>query len=134
MSTHSVNIVEITDIQPHPNADRLNIVHVSGWNCVVARGQFKPGDRAVYVEPDYVVPTARPEFAFLAKGHEDRTEHRMKAVRLRGQLSFGLLVPVPADVAALPVGSNVMENLGIRRYEPPVKSFKPGFDDTLPAD
>lgn len=133
MSTHSVNVVEIAEIQPHPNADRLAIVHVNGWNCVVAKDQFKAGDRAVYVEPDYVVPLARPEFAFLAKGREDKTEHRMKAVRLRGQLSFGLLIPVPDEFADAPAGTNIMDGLGIRRYEPPVKNMNPGVDDTLPA-
>lgn len=130
MSTHAVSIVEIPEILPHDNADRLGIVHIGGWNCVVAKNQFKAGDRAVYVEPDYVVQTGRPEFAFLAK--EGKAEHRMKAIRLRGQLSFGLLIPVPASVADLPTGSNVMEELGIRRYEPPVKNMNPGVDDTLP--
>ncbi len=134
MSTHAVNIVEVPEILPHENADRLGIVNVGGWNCVVAKDQFKSGDRAVYVEPDYVVPLSRPEFTFLAKGKTDKLEHRMKAVRLRGQLSFGLLVPVPGDCADLPVGACVMERLGIRRYEPPVKNFNPGVDDTLPQD
>lgn len=33
MSTHSVSVIEISEIQQHPNADRLAIIHVSGWNC-----------------------------------------------------------------------------------------------------
>lgn len=132
MSTHSINVVEIAELLPHPNADRLAIVHINGWNCVVAKDQFSAGDRAVYVEPDYVVPLNRPEFAFLAKGKEDKTEHRMKAVRLRGQLSFGLLIPLPDEFRDIETGANVMEAMGIRRYEPPVKNFNPGVDDTLP--
>lgn len=134
MSTHSVNIIEIQEVLHHDNADRLGIVQVGGWACVVAKEQFKGGDRAIYVEPDYVVPLDRPEFAFLAKGREDKTEHRMKAVRLRGQLSFGLLIPVPEEFCALPTGSCVMEAMGIRRYEPPVRNMNPGVDDTLPQD
>jgi hypothetical protein len=114
MSTHAVSIVEIPEILPHENADRLGIVTVGGWSCVVAKDQFKAGDRAVYVEPDYVVPLSRPEFSFLAKGKEGKSEHRMKAVRLRGRLSFGLLIPVPEDCAELPAGACVMERLGIR--------------------
>lgn len=132
MSTHAVTIIEVKEVLPHANADRLGIVNIGGWNCVIAKDQFKAGDRAVYVEPDYVVPTNRPEFAFLAKGDPARTEHRMKAVRLRGQISFGLLIPVPDDVADQPTGANVMEALGIRRYEPPVRNMNPGVDDTLP--
>jgi len=132
MSTHSVNIVEIPEVLPHDNADRLGIVHINGWSCVVAKDQFKTGDKAVYVEPDYVVSTSHPAFAFLAKGKEGKLDHRMKAIRLRGQLSFGLLIPVPEDLQDLPVGSDVMEPLGIRRYEPPIRFMKAGADDSLP--
>jgi RNA ligase (TIGR02306 family) len=56
----------------------------------------------------------------------------MKAVRLRGQLSFGLLIPVPDEFRDLPAGSCVMEAMGIRRYEPPARNMNPGVDDTLP--
>lgn len=127
MSTHSVNVIEIKEVRRHENADRLEIVPVNGWQAVVKAGQFKPGDRAVYIEPDYTVPTARQEFAFLAK--DGRERHRLKAVRLRGALSFGLLIPVPDDVADAGVGDNVMDRLGIERYEPPVKLAR---SDELP--
>ena len=130
MSTHSVNIIEIGEVKPHENADRLCVVPVGGWSCVVAKDSFKQGDRAIYIEPDYVVPTDRPEFAFLAK--EGRAEHRLKAIRLRGVISFGLLIPVPSELAERAVGDDVMEVLGIRRHEPPVKLMRPGADDTLP--
>lgn len=129
MSTHSVNIVEVTEVRAHDNAERLEIVPVGGWQAVVKKGQFKPGDRAIYIQPDYTVPTAHPEFSFLAK--EGRDRHRLKAVRLRGVLSYGLLIPVPDALASEPVGSNVMEHLGIERYEPSVTNA--GADD-LPPD
>ena len=128
MSTHSVNVIEITEVRPHDNAERLEIVPVGGWQAVVKKGQFKPGDKAVYVQPDYTVPTARPEFSFLAKEGKDR--HRLKAVRLRGVLSYGLLIPLPDDIPG-EVGADVMADLGIERYEPPVTNA--GADD-LSAD
>lgn len=128
MSTHTVEIIEIAEVKPHPNADRLEIIPVGGWQAVVKKGQFRPGDRAIYVEPDYTVPTARQEFAFLAKPGRDR--HRLKAVRLRGELSYGLLIDVPSDITA-PVGSNVMADLDIKRWEPEVKLT---MADELPQD
>lgn len=127
MSTHAVNVVEISSVLPHGNAERLEIIPVNGWQAVVKKGQFLPGDRAVYIEPDYTVPTARPEFSFLAK--EGRDRHRLKAVRLRGALSFGLLIPVPDELRDRPSGANVMADLGIERYEPPVKLAR---SDELP--
>lgn len=129
MSTHSVNIIEISEVRPHDNAERLEIVPVGGWQAVVKKGQFKVGDRAVYIEPDYTVPTALPEFSFLHK--PERDTHRLRAVRLRGTLSYGLLIPVPDRLSDRALGDNVMEDLGIQRYEPPVTSA--GADD-LPAD
>lgn len=129
MSTHSVNIVTIEKVLPHENAERLEIAPVNGWQAVVKKGQFAPGDRAIYIEPDYTIPTARPEFSFLAK--EGRDRHRLKAVRLRGVLSFGLLIPVPDDLSDLPVGADVMAVLGIERYEPPVKL---AGSDELPVE
>lgn len=118
MSTHSVHIIEIGDVRSHENAERLELIPVGGWQAVVKKGQFKSGDRAVYIPPDYTVPTFRPEFSFLAKEGNDR--HRLKAVRLRGILSFGLLIPAPDELSGRAVGDDVMAALGIERYEPPV--------------
>jgi RNA ligase (TIGR02306 family) len=131
VSTHEVKIIEIKEVRPHDNADRLCIVPVGGWSCVVGKEQFVPGSKAIYIEPDYVVPLDRPEFAFLKKPDSDKTEHRLKAIRLRGVVSFGLLIPVPEGLAGRAVNDNVMEDLGIRRYEPPVKEA--GADE-LPGD
>ena len=121
MSTHSVNIVEIEQVLPHENAERLEIVPVSGYQAVVKKGEFKVGDRAVYIEPDYTVPLDRPEFAFLAKGVIGKVRHRLKAVRLRGALSYGLLIPVPEEFKDRAVGDDVMADMNIERYEAPVQ-------------
>jgi RNA ligase (TIGR02306 family) len=129
MSTHSVSIIEIGEVRPHQNAERLEIVPVNGWQAVVRKGEFKPGDRAIYIEPDYTVPTDRPEFAFLAKDGKER--HRLKAVRLRGVLSFGLLIPVPAALADRLVGEDVMEALAIERYVPAMRASL-AASDALP--
>jgi RNA ligase (TIGR02306 family) len=130
MSTHSVNIIEIGEIRPHENAERLEIVPVNGWQAVVRKGEFKPGDRAIYIEPDYTVPTDRAEFSFLAKGGKDR--HRLKAVRLRGVLSYGLLIPCPQELSLCPVGEDVMEWFGIERYVRPMGAMKLQSSDALP--
>lgn len=127
MSTHSVKIIEIGELKPHANADKLEIIPVGGWHAVARKGQFKAGDRAVYIEPDYVVPTTRPEFAFLAKDGKDA--HRLKAVRLRGELSFGLIIPVPDGLACEPTGADVMDALGIVRWVARPKPFRSGGDD-----
>lgn len=116
MSTHAINIIEIKELLAHENADKLEIVKINGWQSCVRKGDFKIGDRAIFIEPDYIVDTSRPEFSFLSnKGNHVR----IKVSRLRGVLSQGLLIPVPNNLKHLPVGHNVISDLEIIRYEPP---------------
>jgi RNA ligase (TIGR02306 family) len=109
MSTHEVRVIRIGEIEKHPNADKLGLVRIGGYTCAVALGQFKPGDLAAYIEPDYVVPDA-PEYAFLG------SHRRIKSKKLRGTWSQGLLMPAPAGANE---GDNVMGAMRITRYEPP---------------
>jgi len=123
MSTHEVKVIRIENITPHDKADRLELVTVWGYTCVVRKGQFKVGDLAVFVEPDYVVDLSRPEFAFLSKTGSTRTTHRIAVSRLRGVYSSGLLVGAPEGARE---GDNVIKLLGIERYEPPESGMTKG--------
>lgn len=119
MSTHAVNIISIDNLNPHPNADKLQLSLIGGWQCVIGK-DVKLGDKMVYIEPDYVVPTDHPSFAFLKSNVIGaKPTKRITVRRFRGEISQGLLVPVPSELADLPVGTNVIEQLGITRYEPP---------------
>jgi hypothetical protein len=64
MSTHEVRVHRINEIEKHPNADRLGLVRIDGFTAIVRLGDFKPGDLAAYIEPDYVVPDLE-QFTFL---------------------------------------------------------------------
>ena len=59
------SIQRIWNIEPIEGADRIELAHVLGWQCVVDKGQFKPMDLAVYFEVDSFLPV-RPEFEFLS--------------------------------------------------------------------
>lgn len=109
MSSHKVEVIKIKEIVKHPNADKLEIVIIEGFSCCVGLGQFKLGDLAIYIEPDYVVPD-KPEYAFL-KG-----SLKIKSRRFRGEWSQGLLLPAQEDMKE---GDDVMELLGITRYNTP---------------
>lgn len=134
MSEHRVEIVEITEVLKHPNADRMEIVPIGGWQTIVAKDEFKIGDKAVYIEPDYMVPLDRPEFDFLRK-KETQTHHRMKAVKLRGAVSHGMLIPIPEEFKTMLPGTNVMHLMDIHRYEPKPnpKQFSGGGSPGLPG-
>jgi RNA ligase (TIGR02306 family) len=115
MSTeHDVRVVRIGTITRHDNADTLSITEVDGRPCIIRTGEYAEGDLAVYVPIDSLVPVADPRFAFLAdKAKGERA--RIKAMRLRGVFSMGLLVKPDADMAE---GDEVRERMGIEIYEP----------------
>lgn len=118
MSTHSVKVVRIGAVVNHPNADALDITYIDGWQCVVRKGAFGPGELGIYIEPDYVVDVTREPFRFLDKGQGKPV--RIRAKRLRGEVSYGLLLE--AD-GVHNEGDDVMDFYGIKRYEPPVNGM-----------
>lgn len=117
MSKFTVPIVQIGEIFKHPNADKLETTNVEGYPVVMQTDTFKVGDLAVYLPLDAVVPLDRKEFAFLKKADKaNRTTHRVKALKLRGVFSVGLLIPAPKDVV---VGDDVASLYGVIKYEEP---------------
>lgn len=116
MSTHRVEVVRLGPIEKHPNADTLGIVQVWGYTAIVRLGEYTEGDLAAYIEPDYVVPDTET-FAFLR-------DRRIRAKKLRGIWSQGLLTRAPDGSVE---GDDVMEALGIVRYEPKVRQNRWGM-------
>lgn len=119
-STHRVEIVSVR-MEKHPNADTLSIIPVFGYTYVGRTADWVGVERAAYVPPDSVVDTRRPEFSFLAEQARADGTVRIKARRLRGIVSYGLLVPVPNDT---PLGEDWAERLGVSHYEPPLEHEK----------
>ena len=79
-------VVEINDIQPIPNYDRVELATVNGWHIIVQKNQFKVGDKAIYFEVDSRVPESA-EFDFLAK-----RKYKIKTLKMCGCISQGLLM------------------------------------------
>jgi hypothetical protein len=115
MSKHEVKVIRIEEILPHTNSDNLELTNVWGYQCVIRKGSHKVGDLMVFVEPDYKVNITRNEFRFLDDGKAKEWQ-RITMRRFRGEPSYGLLIPAPQGSVE---GDNVMELLGVERYEPP---------------
>lgn len=87
----------ISGIKTHGNADSLELATIRGWQVVVKKGEFKPGDMVVFFEIDSWIPT---EIApFLSKDHEPRVYEgvrgeRLRTVKLRQEISQGLILPL----------------------------------------
>lgn len=113
---YPVEIVPV-EMQKHPNADTLSVVQVYGYTCVVRTEDWQGVKRAAYIPPDSMVKVALPEFNFLLKDAKADGKARIRAKKLRGVVSFGLLVPV-ADDAEL--GADYAERLQVEHYEPEI--------------
>ena len=140
-------IQKVIDLQPIPGADQIEVATVLGWHVVVRKGEFKIGDQCVYLEVDSLLPQT-PDFEFLAKAGTKKsyvdgkefTGYRLKTVRLRGQISQGLCLPVsvlsgkkyPTDTRENPVyenkeGDEVTDLLGVVKYEPMIPASLAGI-------
>ena len=114
------SIQVVNEIRPIENADAIECVVILGWTVVAKKGEFKVGDKCVFFEIDSIVPKEE-KYSFLDH-NEEYNGYRLKTVRLRGQLSQGLALPInifdiPEDIE---VGTDLTEQLKIRKYEPPV--------------
>jgi RNA ligase (TIGR02306 family) len=138
-------IRKIKELRPIPDADAIELAIVDGWHVVVAKNVgHKEGDLVVYCEIDSFLPI-EPEFEFLRKTSYkkmgDAEGFRLKTIKLRGQVSQGLIIPLRDAVEIIKrrnpdvenIGSHlhltlaaffeeleVTEMLGIVKYEPPI--------------
>ena len=123
-----------------PNADAIEVASVLGWKVVVKKGDFKVGDLCVYFEIDSFLPV-RDEFEFLRnscyrKMADGSEGFRIRTIKLRGQVSQGICMPLSILETAPPAGYKfdympndmpVTEILGVKKWEPPVPAELQGL-------
>lgn len=106
-----------------------------GWDTITTKGQFSPGDLAVYLEVDALLPVEDPRFRFLSTratartDAEGRTGYVLRTIRLRGEVSQGLLLPLSDFPEAGPdpaPGTDLTGPLQLRTYQPPVPAHLSG--------
>jgi RNA ligase (TIGR02306 family) len=105
----------IKDVRKHPNADSLDIVKVLGYECIVKLGQYRAGDKIVFIQPDSVLPD-RPWAAFYKA-----KSNRVKAIKLRQAWSEGVVESLSNTGLGddLGEGTDVTDALGVIKYEAP---------------
>jgi len=122
MSTFKVTVEKIS-IEPHPGADRLELVKVGDYSSIVTTGLFKDGDLVAYIPEASEVPLwLQKELGVDGKLSGPKND-RVKAIRLRGVLSQGLVYPAREYWN---LGDDVTEELQIRKWEPPVPAALAG--------
>ncbi|OKJ61457.1 RNA ligase (ATP) [Streptomyces sp. CB02261] len=136
MSTLRVT-AEVLTVHPHPNADALELAQVGLYRAVVAKGAYRTGDVAVYIPEQSVLPAALVDELGLTGRLAGAKSDRVKAVRLRGELSQGLVCRPRAladvDLArAAADGTDFAETLGIVKWAPPIPPTMSGEVEVAP--
>jgi len=107
----------ISEVKAHPNADRLDLVKILGFQCVTQKGLYKGGEKIVYIRPDAVLPLEH-----WTENYRKYSPKRIKAVKLREFWSEGIIVrldQLPIDISDKEVGEDVSELIGVVHYEAP---------------
>jgi RNA ligase (TIGR02306 family) len=138
-------LVVLDEVIAHPNADALDIATIGGWRVVAQKGLYVTGDIACYFEVDSWIPH---EIApFLSKDKEPKVYEgvkgeRLRTIKLRGEISQGLLIPVDelpnsneivAELNRQALSSmggfdiDLTEQLGILKWERPVNANLAGL-------
>lgn len=121
-----VSLRVVKEVNPIPKADAIEAVKIRGWNVVAKKGEFKPGDVCVYFEIDSFLPADDPRFEFLKKsgvkqGPDGKDRIRLKTIKLRGQLSQGLALPIDQfdELRGAALGVDLSDRLDVIKYERP---------------
>lgn len=86
------HIQTISDIEPIPNYDRVELATVLGWKCIINKADnMQVGDKVVYFEVDSKVPSNDERFEFLEKRH-----YKIKTLKMCKVISQGLIMPITA--------------------------------------
>ncbi|ALV36681.1 RNA ligase (ATP) [Streptomyces sp. CdTB01] len=136
MSTLRVT-AEVLTVHEHPDADALELAQVGLYRAVVAKGAYRTGDAAVYIPEQAVLPAGLIEELGLTGRLAGTKADRVKAVRLRGELSQGIVCrpKALADVdltRAAAEGTDFAEALGITKWVPPIPPTMNGDVESAP--
>ncbi|MCL2026120.1 MAG: hypothetical protein FWG92_04865, partial [Leptospirales bacterium] len=108
-------------ITPISDSDFLETAHVMGWQCVVKKGEFQTGDLGVYFEVDSFLPV-EPRYEFLrSTSYRENVDNgkgfRIRTVKMRGQLSQGLLIPLSnyPELEGCKEADDVTEKLQVKK-------------------
>lgn len=119
-------IQRVTALDPIEGADRIEVASVLGWKVVCQKGLYQVNDLVAFFEIDSFLPV-EPQYEFLRKGSYRVTKDlgegfRLKTVKLRGQISQGLLMPlhelgVVMNVADDVEGQDLTDLLRVQKWE-----------------
>lgn len=125
MSKHEVLIYEAT-ILPHPNADLIELCQIGDYLSIVKKGEVISGDLVAYIPEQSIVPSDLLKYLGLEGRLSGGNKNRVKAVRLRGILSQGLIYKPQQPFSSDMLGRDIAEELGVVKWDPPIPAHLRG--------
>jgi RNA ligase (TIGR02306 family) len=110
-------VTKVLELNPIEGADRIETATVLGWRVVTQKGLYNVGDLAVMIFPDTLIPKK-----FLDGAYQGDEKVRLKTVKLKGQYSAGLLLPMSVVGNSFSEGDEVSELLGIEKWVAPASA------------
>ena len=126
-------VVRIDAINPIEGADQIEVAQIGGWKVVVKKGEYTADSLAVYCEIDSFIPHSIAPFLTkpgqFPKVYNEVEGQRLRTIKLRGQISQGLLLSVSVlqidgkwiEGVVIDEGTDVTEILGVQKWEPPAE-------------
>lgn len=155
MSQTIISIERVNEVKPHPNADRLDVIQVLGYQVVTGKDNFQVGDLVAYFPPDLLLPPKQAEALGVAgylkhaifPGDIEKTPCRVGATRLRGipshgfcalavhQAMFDPAFPVGSEITEwdMQIGMDVTDLYGAHKYVAPMRRGAGDAEYSLPA-
>lgn len=132
MTQIQVTLEKVKSLNPIEGADNLEVAEVGGYPVVVRKGSVVENGEVVYFPPEIQVPRYVADSLGVAN-YLRKSGTVFKAIRLRGQMSYGMAVPVTdfptlalLDEGKLTEGQDLSEFFGARRFVVP-PNFKVGI-------
>ena len=105
--------VVIDDIHPIEGSDNCEAAVVGGWQVMVRKGTFQPGDIAIYFEIDSHLDTNKPCFNFLATKKGNIKTQRYTFGGKGNFLSQGLLMAITDVQDETPIQDLTSAGIGL---------------------
>lgn len=128
-------IQRVKALFPIPGADVIEACQINGWMVVVKKGEYNVGDLVIYCEIDSWIPNKIAPFltkdGYPPKEFNGVQGERLKTIKLRKQISQGLILPISGFDAYYPgagsdlfnEGDDVTSFIGIQKWEMPEKEI-----------
>lgn len=126
-NAYKVPFTTIVSVTPHPNADRLEVATVYGFQVIVQKDKYKVGNKIIYIPVDSILPTWLESILFPQGSKITIKHNRVRQIRIRKLASQGMIVD-PQDIVSkvnpdyLDLEQDLSIILGVTKYEPPQRA------------